>query len=89
MQTKYFCDIYQEHGEQTTKDCPFNMKNSKASWCAICEVKSHATADYHLNLKNRQNYQAVYQTNAVTQDNDNIPRSNDQNESNNQRYEGL
>ena len=47
------------------------MKNGKASWCAICEVKSHATADCHLNLKNQQNYQVVYQINAVAQNNDN------------------
>ena len=64
------------------------MKNGKASWCAICEVKSHATVNYHLNLKNRQNYQAVYQTNAVAQNNDNNEQSNAQNEQNNQRYEG-
>ena len=63
------------------------MKNRKASWCAICEVKSHVTVDCHLNLKNRQNYQAVYQTNAVAQNNDNNQRSNAQNEQNNQRYE--
>ena len=54
VQKKCFCDICQEHGEHTTKDFPYNMKNGKASWCAICEVKSHATADCHLNLKNRQ-----------------------------------
>ena len=47
------------------------MKNGKASWCAIYEVKSHAMADYHLNLKNQQNYQAVYQTNVVAQKTDN------------------
>ena len=64
------------------------MKNGKASWCAICEVQNHATADYHLDLKNRQNYQAVYQTNAVTQNNDNVSRNNEQNEPNNQRYKG-
>ena len=39
VQTKRFCDICQEHGEHTMKDCPYNMKNGKASWCAICEVK--------------------------------------------------
>ena len=70
------------------KDFPYNMKNDKASWCAICEVKIHATADCHLNLKNRQNYQAVYQTNAVAQNNDNNSWSNSQNKQNNQRYEG-
>ena len=70
------------------KECLYNMKNGKESWCTICEVKSHAAADCHLNLKNRQNYQVVYQTNAVAQNNDNIPRSNDQNEPHNQRYEG-
>ena len=70
------------------KDCPYNMKNGKASWCAICEVKSHATVDYHLNLKNRENYQAVYQTNAVAHNNDNTSRNNEQNESNNKIYEG-
>ena len=64
------------------------MKNDKASWCAICEVKGHATTDCHLKLKNRQKYQAVYQTNAVVQNNDNNQQSNDQNEPNNQRYEG-
>ena len=66
---------------------PYNMKNGKSSWCTIYEVKSHPMADCHLNLKNRKNYQAVYQTNAVTQNNDNIPRSKDQNDPNNQRYE--
>ena len=65
------------------------MKNGKASWCAICEVKSHARTDFHLNLKNRQNYQAVYQINVVAQNNDNNQRSNAQNEQNNQRYEGC
>ena len=88
VQKKCFCDIFQEHGEHTTKDCPYNMKNGKASWCAIYEVKSHATADCHLNLKNKKNYQAVYQTNVVAQNNDNNQRSNAQNEQNNQRYEG-
>ena len=71
VQTKCFCSIFQEHGEHTMKDCLYNMKNDKAYWCAICEVKIHATTDYHLNLKKRQNYQAVYQTNVVTQNNDN------------------
>ena len=76
VQTKSFCDIFQEHGEHSTKDCPFNMMNEKASWCAICETKSHNTADCQLNLKNRQNYQAVYQTNVV-------PQNNEQNNTNN------
>ena len=62
------------------------MKNGKASLCAICEVKSHATANCHLNLKNRQNYQAVYQTNVVTQNND--QQNHAQNDQNNQRYKG-
>ena len=52
VQTKCFCDICQEYGEHATKDCPYNMKNGKAYWCVICEVKSHATTDCHLNLKN-------------------------------------
>ena len=56
VQTKYFCDIFQEHGDHLTKDCPFNMKNGKASWCAICETKNHNMAEYHLKLNNRQNY---------------------------------
>ena len=68
------------------KDCPYNMKNGKTSWCAICEVKSHMTADCHLNLKNQQNYQAVYQTNNMAQNNDNV--SNEQNVPNNRQYEG-
>ena len=68
------------------KDFPFNMKNGKASWCAICEVKIHATADYHLNLKNQQNYQEVYQTNVVAQNNDQWNHA--QNDQNNQRCEG-
>ena len=70
VQTKCFYDIFEYHGDHTTKDCPFNMKNSKASWCAICETKNHTTIDYHLNLKNRQNYHVVYQTNAVAQNNE-------------------
>ena len=65
VQTKCFCDICQEPGDHTTKDFPYNMKNGKYSWFAIYEVKSHETADCHLNLKNRLNYQAVYQTNVV------------------------
>ena len=52
VQTKCSCNIFQDHGDHTTKDCPFNMKNGKVSWCAICEVKSHATADCYLKLKN-------------------------------------
>ena len=52
VQIKCFCDICQENAEQTTKDCLYNMKNSKASWCPICEVKIHAMANCHLNLKN-------------------------------------
>ena len=60
VQTKCFCDIFQEHGEHTMKYFPYNMKNGKESWCAICEVKIHAMANCHLNLKNRQNYQAIY-----------------------------
>ena len=72
------------------KYCPFNMTNEKASWCTICEVKIHATADCHVNLNNRYNYRVVYQTNAFTENNNyNIPRNtNDQNEKRNQRYEG-
>ena len=72
--------MFQEHGEHTTKYFPYNMKNGKASWCAICEVKSHANVDCNLNLKNRQNYQAVYQTNVVTQNNDSVSMNNEQNE---------
>ena len=52
VQTKCLYDIYQEHGEHTTKYFPYNMKNGKASWCAIYEVRCHATVDCHLNLKN-------------------------------------
>ena len=70
VQTKSFCDIFQEHEDNSMKDCPFNMKNGKASWCAICETKSHNMADCQLNLKNRQNYQAIYQMNAVAQNNE-------------------
>ena len=61
------------------------MKNGKASWCAIYETQNHNTADYHLNLKNRQNYHAVYQTTTVAQNNEQNNLPNDQN---NQRYEG-
>ena len=61
------------------------MKNDKASWCAICETKNHNTANCHLNLKNRQNYHAVYQTNAVAQNNEQNNLPNDQN---GQRYDG-
>ena len=61
------------------------MNNDKASWCAICETKNHNIADCHLNLKNQQNYHAVYHTNAVAQNNEqkNLP-----NNQNNQRYDG-
>ena len=86
MQTKCFCNIFQDHGDQTTKYCLFNMKNDKASWYTICETKNHATTDFHLNLKNRQNYHVVYQTNAVTQNNE--QRNNAQNDQKNRRYEG-
>ena len=86
VQTKCFYDLCLEHGEHTTKYCPFNMKNGKASWCKICETKNHNTSDCHLNLKNRQNYQAVYQMNIVAQNNE--QRNNAQNDQNNQRYEG-
>ena len=68
------------------KEFSYNMKNDKASWCEICEVKIHATTDYHLNLKNQKNYQAVYQTNAVAQNND--QRNHAQNDQNNQKYKG-
>ena len=85
MQTKCFCDIFQEHGDHSTKDFPFNMKNRNASWCAICKTKNHNMADCHLNLKNRKNYHAVYQTNAVAQSNEQNHTPNDQN---NQRYKG-
>ena len=61
------------------------MKNGKASWCAICKTKNHNTTNCHLNLKNRQNYHAVYQTNAVAQNNEQNNLPNDQN---GQRYEG-
>ena len=84
VQTKAFCDIFQEHGDHSTIDCPFNMKNDKASWCAIYETKSHNMADYQLNLKNRQNCQAVYQMNTVAQNNDQINTNNQ----NGQRYDG-
>ena len=65
VQKKLFCDIFQENG-LLTKYFLFNMNNGKASWCTICEVKIHTIADYHWNLKNRQSYHAVYQTNVVT-----------------------
>ena len=81
VQTKVFCDIFQETRDHSMKECAFNMKNAKASWCAICETKSHNTADCQLNLKNRQNYQAVYQTNPVAQ-------SNEKNNTNNQNGQG-
>ena len=45
------------------------MKNQKSLWCAICEVKIHATSECHIKLKNRQNYHTVYQKNVVTQNN--------------------
>ena len=61
------------------------MKNGKESWCAIYKTKNHDTIDYHLNLKNRQNYHAVYQTTTVAQNNEKNNLPNDQN---NQRYEG-
>ena len=31
VQTKCFCNICQEHGDHTTKDFPYNMKNGKES----------------------------------------------------------
>ena len=31
VQTKVFCDIFQETGDHSTKECAFNMKNAKAS----------------------------------------------------------
>ena len=65
VQTKSFCDIFQEHEDHSMKECPFNMKNAKDSWCAICETKNHNTIDCQLNLKNRQNYQVVDQTNTI------------------------
>ena len=61
------------------------MKNGKESWCAIYETKIYNTVDCHLNLKNRQNYHAVYQITAVAQNNEQNNLPNDQN---NQRYEG-
>ena len=61
------------------------MKKDKESWCAICETNNHNTADCHLNLKNRQNYHAIYQTTAVAQNNEQNNLPNDQN---NQRYDG-
>ena len=62
------------------------MKNDKASWCTICETKNHNTSNCHLNLKNRQNHQAVYQTNVVAHNNEQW--NNAQNDQNNQRNEG-
>ena len=52
VQTKCFYEIFQEHGSHMTKNCPYNMKNGKSPWCTIYEVKVHATADCHLNIKN-------------------------------------
>ena len=71
VKTKCFYDICQEHGEQTTKDFPYNIKKGKTYWCAIYQVKSHTMADCHLNLKNQQKYQEFYKTNTVMQNNDN------------------
>ena len=65
------------------------MKNGKASWCAICEFKSDAIVECYLKLKNQQNYQEIYQTNAVTENKDNNQGRNAQNQQNNQRYEGC
>ena len=85
MQMKCFCDIFQEHGDHSTKYFLFNTKNGNESLCAIYETKNHNIADCHLNLKNRQNYHAVYQTTAVAQNNEQNNLPNDQN---NQTYEG-
>ena len=62
---KKIYDIYQEHDSHTTKYFSYNMKNEKARWCAICEVKTHPTIEFQLKLKNRHNYHAIYQTNAI------------------------
>ena len=42
-------------------------------------------AECHLNIKNRQNYHAIYKTTAVAQNN---KQKNLPNDKNNQRYEG-
>ena len=39
----YFCQICQEFTPHETKVSPFNMKNPKSKWCAICEQNSHDT----------------------------------------------
>ena len=82
---KYFCDIFQEHGDHSTKYCPFNMKNGKAYWCAIYKTNNHNTTECHLNLKNRQNYHAIYQPTVVAQNNE---KNNVPNDQKSQRYEG-
>ena len=41
--TEYFCEICREITSHETKDFPFNLRNKKSKWCAICEENSHDT----------------------------------------------
>lgn len=61
-----FYDICQESGNHSMKSCPFNMRNKKTKWCAICEESEHDTSECSLNLRNKPNYQ-VYQAQSTNQ----------------------
>lgn len=52
-----FCDICQESGSHSTKNCSFNLRNKKTKWCAICEDSEHDTNECSLNMRNKPNYQ--------------------------------
>lgn len=49
----YFYEIWQEFNPREIKDCPFDMKNIKFKWCAMCEENSHDTRNCALNVKNK------------------------------------
>ena len=41
------------------------MKNAETKLCSIFKTKSHNTMECALNLKNKLNYNIVYQTNTI------------------------
>lgn len=61
-----FCEICQELGNHSTNNCPYNMRNKKSKWCAICKENEHDTSEFSLNLRNKPNYQ-VYQAQSTNQ----------------------
>lgn len=65
IQTNNLCEIVWEVASHLTKDYPYNLRNQKKYWWAICKESSHNTTNCELNSKN---YWSVYKTEVIPND---------------------